>query len=946
LCGEHGTKDRQPSVFGHANSIDQVPTGRVLIIEDDAGTAELQQRRLRRAGFETVIARTLDVASRELEDSLIDVVVLDHSLADCRTGLDFFEQLHSQDLAPPTILVTGFSNEGLMLRALRAGVRDFVPKSGEYLDYLPYAVCQVLAKAKVERALQHRMRLASLSAEVGAILLHGGSQQKILATCAQCIGVNLDAEMVQIWTLHASGIVLERQGRYSACGLSDESSNRLAIGEKHIGQVARDKSPSYQEIVVPNPRASDGQDPCLQRTLNSAGLPLMVCDRLVGVMEVCIRGILDPATRQSLEAIANQLALGIERMQTSETKEHLAAILEATPDLVGIANIRGSILYLNPAGRRILGVGADEDISQAVIGDFHPTSTVEQLFNHVLPQVLRSGPWTGELRMRRRDGHEIPVSLALMVHRDADGQPCFMSTIARDVTERKRAETRLRLRERALEVVSEGIVFTDPRLQDNPIVYVNPAFERITGYRAADVLGRNCRFLQGPKSQQDVIDVIQQAISRQESCAVELVNYRADGTHFWNAISIAPLCDERGQLIHFVWILSDATQRRGLEEQVRHSQKMEAVGRLAGGIAHDFNNVLTIILGNTELALEQLSPDSSALKELFHDITDAGQRAAALTGQLLAFSRKQVLEQKIINLNSLVANLDKMLRRLIGEDMCLATRLDPELGLVKADSGQIEQIIMNLAVNARDAMSHGGSLMLETRNVELDSVSAENHSDVRPGKYVLLSVRDTGCGMEPDTLAHIFEPFFTTKRAGEGTGMGLAMVFGIVRQSGGHVTVDSELGCGATFNIYLPRSEEPCGCEESRHIDPDTPRGEERVLLVEDEPQVRLLARRILENSGYTVLEAGDGATAIQRAEQFKGPIHLLVTDVVMPGMSGREVADNISIFRPDIKVLYVSGYTNDAIVREGVVEDGVAFLRKPYDRRSLSIKVRQVLDS
>jgi signal transduction histidine kinase/CheY-like chemotaxis protein len=423
----------------------------------------------------------------------------------------------------------------------------------------------------------------------------------------------------------------------------------------------------------------------------------------------------------------------------------------------------------------------------------------------------------------------------------------------------------------------------------------------------------------------------------------DLVAQRKDGSAIPVEISIGPLATREGALVTAA--IRDITERKQLEQQFRQSQKMEAVGQLAGGIAHDFNNLLTVINGHSEMALQLLKADDPLHSNL-EQIKEAGDRAASLTRQLLAFSRKQILEPKVLDLNAIVTNLDKMLQRLIGEGIALQTALAPALGRVKADSGQIEQVLINLAVNARDAMPQGGRLTIEAANVELDGHYAAQHVAVQPGPYVMLAVSDTGCGMDAETQARIFEPFFTTKGQGKGTGLGLSTVHGIVKQSGGYIWVYSEPGRGTTFKIYLPRVD-----AQAEALEPHSPRqeslqGTETILLVEDEERVRRLARTILAGHGYSVLEAPNGAEALRISEQHSGAIHLLVTDVAMPGMSGREVVARLAPAHPSMKVLYMSGYTDNAIVHHGVLMPGIAFVQKPFTPNGLARKVREVLDA
>jgi two-component system cell cycle sensor histidine kinase/response regulator CckA len=386
-------------------------------------------------------------------------------------------------------------------------------------------------------------------------------------------------------------------------------------------------------------------------------------------------------------------------------------------------------------------------------------------------------------------------------------------------------------------------------------------------------------------------------------------------------------------------------QNAKLEEQLRQAQKMEAVGRLAGGIAHDFNNVLTIIRGYSELALAQMAPHDPQRARLQY-IKEAGDRATSLTRQLLAFSRRQVLESRVLDLNAIVTNLYEMLPRLIGEDLDVVSILQPGLGRVKADPGQIEQVILNLAVNARDAMPQGGKITIETANVVLDENYARDHATVQPGPHVMLAISDTGFGMDAETKARVFEPFFTTKEVGKGTGLGLATVYGIVKQSGGSIWVYSEPGKGTTFKIYLPRVEDALEENAPAENRPRILRGTETILLAEDEEMVRNLMRTILEAQGYTVLVARDATEAMSFCHRHQGSISLLVSDVVMPGMSGRELAAQMAMVHPETKVLYVSGYTDDAVVRHGVLNAGLAFLQKPFSAESFLLKVRDALDT
>ena len=510
-----------------------------------------------------------------------------------------------------------------------------------------------------------------------------------------------------------------------------------------------------------------------------------------------------------------------------------------------------------------------------------------------------------------------------------------------DITQHKRAEAEQIRLVTAIEQSAEAVVITNT---NGDIEYVNPAFTRITGYSREEVLGQNPRVLKSGKQDVALYQQLWETILKGEAWHGELINQRKDGSLYTEEMNITPVRVTRGEVTHFIASIQDVTERKSLEGHLQQAAKMEAVGRLAGGVAHDFNNLLTIINGYTELLLGKFASDSKVSVHL-KEIEKAGERATSLTRQLLAFSRRQVLAPQVLDLNAVVSNLEKMLRRLIGEDITLRTLLDPSLGKVKADPGQIEQVIMNLAVNARDAMPSGGNLTIETSNVELDEAYARTHATVKPGPHVMLAVADTGLGMTRETKARIFEPFFTTKEKGKGTGLGLATVYGIVKQSGGSIWVYSEVGQGTIFKLYLPIVSESPEAREPAKAAMDSAAGSETILVVEDEEGVRSLIRLALESTGYKVLEMEDAESALAICANHHGPIHLMLTDVVMPQMSGALLAEKVISMRPDIKIVFMSGYTDDAIVRHGVLSHQMPFLQKPFSGVAVCKKIREVLD-
>jgi PAS domain S-box-containing protein len=522
---------------------------------------------------------------------------------------------------------------------------------------------------------------------------------------------------------------------------------------------------------------------------------------------------------------------------------------------------------------------------------------------------------------------------------------------AESLSGRKQAEKELRESEEqfrtSLENAPDGIYMRD--LEGN-FLYGNRRYEEIIGYKREELIGKNFLELNilHEHSLARAAELIQ--VSREgRSTAAELVLIRKDGRLVPVEINTSVLQHKaQAVVLAFVRDITDrkraADEMAALQDQFRQSQKMEAIGQLAGGIAHDFNNLLTIIKGYSQLSLMELK-EGDPLKPNIEEVQKAADRAAGLTRQLLAFSRRQVMEMRVLDPNTLLRDLDKMLRRIIGEDIELVTLLADDLGTVKADPGQMEQVIMNLAVNARDAMQKGGKLTIETANVELDSAYARKHVAVKPGPYVMLSVSDTGVGMTPEVRDRVFEPFFTTKEKDKGTGLGLSTVYGIVKQSGGNIWVYSELGKGTAFKIYLPRVDEPLEEAGEVVVQKELNGRGETILVVEDEEKVRQLTVQILTKNGYTVLEASHGDEASHICEQHKGPIHLMVTDVVMPGMSGRELAKSLEPHHPEMKVLYMSGYTDNAIVHHGLLEKGLIFLQKPFPLEGLLRKVREVLD-
>jgi two-component system cell cycle sensor histidine kinase/response regulator CckA len=551
---------------------------------------------------------------------------------------------------------------------------------------------------------------------------------------------------------------------------------------------------------------------------------------------------------------------------------------------------------------------------------------------------------TSEFRWVARDGRVLWVEARSTIVTDAAGNSAGMLGVTMDITHRKHAEEELRQSEeryRDLVENAHDIIYTHD-LEGN-YTSINAAAEQITGYTREEALRMNITQTVPPEQLETVRQMIVRKLAGDRMTSYELEIIAKDGRRIPVEVNTALIIQD-GVAVGIQGIARDVTERKKLEHQLRQSQKMEAIGLLAGGVAHDFNNLLTAIIGYTDLTIRRLRNDDPLQRNL-EEIRKAGDLAASLTRQLLAFSRKQILQPRILDLNSVVAEMGRMLRRLIGEDIELRTVLRQDLGKIKADPGQIEQVIMNLAINARDAMPSIGKLTIETQAVTFAEELADQPFAVSPGSYVKLLVTDTGIGMDEETVARIFEPFFTTKESGRGTGLGLSTVYGIIKQSGGYILVHSNVGRGTTFTVYLPQIDTgPDEYKPNTTIE-DPLQGDETILLVEDEDTVRRTVSKILAMYGYEVLEAQNGRSALQLCELYRKPIDLLLTDVVMPEMSGRELANRLASQHPEMKVLYMSGYTDDVIVHHGVLDQGTEFIQKPFTPDVLARRVRDVLD-
>jgi len=880
---------------------------RILILEDVPTDAELVERELNRAGilFSSKRVETRDDFLKELKDFAPDLILSDYKLPhfDGMAALEI-----TKEVAPtiPFIIITGSMNEETAVECMKAGAIDYVIK--DHLARIGPAVKGALEnkkvreeKARLEEALwksarEWRATFDALNDPL-ALMDLGGRIQRCNKGMANLLGKGFN----EIIGRNCCELVHGGVGFIEGCPVARmiESQHRetlvLSIGDR------------WFNIIV---------DPLLDENRHLIGAVHLVSD----ITE----------RKQAEEVLASE-------------RQRLFDVLETLPAMICLLTPDYHVAFANRSFRNKFGESRGRHCYEYCFGQTGPCKFCEAF------EVLKTGK-PHHWEVAARDGSVIDVYDFPFT--DIDGSPMILEMDI-DITERKRAEEALRESEERyrniLETIEEGYFEVD--IAGN-FTFFNDSLSRLLGYSRDEMMGMNNR----QYTDEENTPKLYQAFNRvyrtgEPTKAFDWGIIRKDGTKRYIESSVSLIKNISGQPIGFRGVVRDITERkkveealRQTEEQLRQSQKMEGIGRLAGGIAHDFNNLLTVIKGYSQLSLSSVE-QGHPLKRNLENVQSAADRAADLTRQLLAFSRRQVLDMKVLNLNTVLKNLDKMLHRIIGEDVELVNLLAEDLGRVKADTGQIEQVIMNIAVNARDAMPNGGKLTIETANVELDEEYARAHIAVTPGRYVMLSFSDTGVGMTREIKDRVFEPFFTTKETGKGTGLGLSTVYGIVKQSGGNIWVYSELGKGTTFKIYLPRMDEPSEEIKEKVVEEKILRGDETVLVVEDEEVVRKLAVRILGEQGYKVLEASQGIDAFLICGEHDGPIHLLLTDVVMPKMSGRELANSIISLRPGIKVLYMSGYTDNAIVHHGILIEGMNYIQKPFTLESLARKVREVLD-
>ena len=890
---------------------------RVLIVEDSEEDTFLIIRELKRGGFDPIHERveTAEGMKAALSTKTWDLILADYSMPHF-SGLEALKLSKESGLDLPFIIVSGSIGEDVAVEAMKSGAHDYLMKNN--LARLVPAIQQELREAEVRRKLKESQNALQESEKRYRQVVESATEiiytvdEKGNFTYGNPAGLKITGYSLQ-----------ELRGlNYTDLVVPD---HRERVSQAYINQFRERRPTSYMEFPFFNKSG--------EIIWFSQNTSLVIEDGKVVEFHIIARDITE--RKQAEEAL-----------QESEEKYRL--LVENANEAIFVIQ-DGMLRFFNIKYIELIGYSKEELTSTPFINFVHPDDrevTLGRYLKRIRGEelsgvnVFRIIDKAGNIRWA--EVHSVLISW--------EGRPATLNFL-NDITERQRTEQSLfdsEQRYRNLVENAPDVIFT--LSPDGTITSLNPAFETITGWSRSEWLGKVFTAILRPDDLSRGLEFFRSVLKGEKTAPFELGVLEESGDYLTAEFTITPQTQD-GSVMGVLGIARDITDRKraeqemsSLQDQFRQSQKMEAIGRLTGGMAHDFNNLLTIIQGYSELSLVEMDKGSS-LRGNIEEIEKATDRATDLIRQLLAFSRCQIMEMKVLDLNALLRNLHKMLSRIIGEDIELMMVLGENLGRVKTDPGQIEQVIMNLAVNARDAMPKGGRFTIETANVNLNKGYARNHVTVPPGPYVMISVSDTGMGMTPEVRDRVFEPFFTTKEKGKGTGLGLSTVYGIIKQSGGHIWVSSEPGKGTEFKIYLPRVDEPLEELKEKVEKEGVPRGNERILIVEDEEYLLKLAGRILERQGYTVLQTSSTSEALEICKEQKKPIHLILTDVVMPKMSGLELIEQCRQMRADFKTLYMSGYTDDIITHQGILQEGLDYIQKPFTVDELSRKVRRVLD-
>jgi len=915
--------------------IPMYPAGiiKVLLVEDDEDDyiltrdllSELPGQRLGLDWAKT-FAKGLDLMSRNQHD----VVLVDYRLG-AQNGVELLRAATGAGCQAPVILLTGAGEHQVDIEAMQAGAADYLVKAQLQAHALERSIRYAIQRKRAAAlAAFEQARLAAFGAEVGLALTRRDPLDAILNRCAKAMAQYLNAALAQIATFDprkqafdiraAAGPLLET-GQPGP----DPGRIRLPIASLRKGE------PVLIRHLPVDERLGDPAWVAREALVSFAGYPLVIEDKLVGLMSIFTRQALGEEMLQEMSSVANGISLCIERKRSEEALDasevKYRSVVENIKEVIFQLDEFGHWTFLNPAWTDVTGFQVKPTLGTFFIEYLHEEDRERNrhIFLQLMQRKLEYCRY--ETRFLTKDGKVRWVEIYAQLTVNSEGSMLGISGSLTDITERKLAESAIQ------KLAAFPQVNPNPILEfaaDGTLTYSNEA-----AHEMARSLGKpNIMDILPPQT----CNIVRESFASGEKRLREEVCL-AGRTITWSFFPVAA-----NHVVHCYG--ADVTDVLNLEAQLRHAQKLESVGQLAAGVAHDFNNILTVIQGYSEALLDQCPSESSTMRPL-KQISDAAKRAASLTRQLLMFSRRQVIQTKVLDLDAVLQNLANMLQRLLGEDIALETDYARDVPHIEADTGMLEQVVMNLAVNARDAMPGGGKLSLGTAAVSVESTYANQHPDARPGNFVCLSVTDTGCGMDRKTLERIFEPFFTTKEVGKGTGLGLATVYGIVKQHQGWVEVSSQLGAGTTFKIFFPAVARTV---EAANEGADAPEpvhgGHETILVVEDEPVLREFVREYLESFSYRVLEAGCGAEALRVWDESNGEVDLLLTDMVMPeGMTGRDLATQLKRRKPGLKVIYSSGYSPENLGRDFGQSETV-FLSKPYMPPQLARTVRQCLDS
>ncbi len=907
---------------------------RVLLVEDDEDDYILTRglfADMRESRFQLEWFKSYQLGLAAMVRNQHDVCLVDYRLG-AKNGIELLKEALERGCQAPIILLTGLGEHQVDIEAMKAGAADYLVKTGLRGDLLERSVRYALErKRSVSEAAFEQASLAAFGADVGLHLTQRETLSVILYRCADSMVRYLNVHLAQIWILDPADRMLHLKATAGAITDVDSQTNPLTKLNPDQNLIGDGKP------MLVNKVADDVRVPCQdwvkqEGIVAYAGYPLMLEGNLIGLMSIFSHTRLSQAVIQEMGSVANGIALSIERKRSEEkldaSEVKYRSVVESLKEVVFQINEFGHWTSLNPAWTEITGFEVKEAVGTLFIEFIHHDD--RQRNSHIFLQLVerKLDYCRYETRLLTKDGQFRWVEIYAQLTLNNDGSILGTSGSLTDITERKQAETQIQK------------LAAFPRVNPNPVLEFDGEGALTYFNDAAQAMATAL----GQAHPQDILPPNASILAR-EALASSQKKLNIEVSLGGKTISWSFFPIVGSHVIHCYGV--DITEMQTLEAQFRHAQKLESVGQLAAGVAHDFNNILTVIQGYADLLQGRYDGDA-ALTSPLKQISNATRRASALTRQLLMFSRKQVLQPKIIDLNSVLRNLSNMLTRLLGEDIAFEAKYAPSLPALEADTGMLEQVIMNLAVNSRDAMPKGGQLLIATSSLEVDAAYVQQHPDSRTGHAVRLSVTDTGSGMDRKTMERIFEPFFSTKEVGKGTGLGLATVYGIVKQHQGWIEVKSEVGVGTTFEIYIPASRSG---EVAVSDVPATPAqmvkgAKETVLLVEDEPILREWVKEVLQECNYQILEAGSGVEALKAWDEHNGNISLLLTDMVMPeGMTGRDLARQLRIRQPTLKVIYTSGYSSEIMGSDSEFSDG-PFLPKPYSAPQLAQMVRDCLDA